>query len=909
MKQKLLFLLSFLPLFIYAQVTTSPAVPTPNDAITVTFTTTGTGLDGYTGDIYAHTGVTVDGARWQNVIESWGNNTTQPKLTKINNTTYELKITPDVYTFYGVATDKTITELCFVFRSSDSSKKNGDDIFIKLYEEGLNIVVTHPDSNNKVLNLNDQLALTAESSLSADLELFVDGVSQKTTASSTNISANYTFTSKGSHIVKAEAKKGTDTASDEKTVYVKTTTQNAPLPAGVVDGLNKNTDGSVTFVLTAPNKNDVFVVGDFNDWVLNENYQMKKDGDKFWLTVSGLDPAVEFAYQYLIDYDLKVADPYSEKILDPNNDKYIPKETYPDLKAYPNDKTTGIVSTFTINEQTYNWSVNNFVKPDQNNLIVYELLIRDFDVVNTNDIGDLKKAMTHLDYLEELGVNAIELMPVNEFEGNDSWGYNPSFHGALDKAYGTKNDLKEFVDECHGRGIAVILDVVYNHAFSQSPLAQMYWDNANSRPAADNPWLNPTPKHDFNVGYDFNHESAYTKNYVKQTLKHWVEEFRIDGFRFDLSKGFTQKNTLGNVAAWGKYDASRIAILKDYGDFLWNLDAGTYAILEHFAENSEEKELSAYGFMLWGNSNYNYNQNTMGYGSDADISWISYKKRTWSDSHVMGYMESHDEERLMYKNLQYGNSNGTYNVKKLNTALSREETAANFFFTIPGPKMIWQFGELGYDYSIEYNGRTGRKPVHWEYFDQPERKKVYDTWATLIAFKKEEPAFQTTDYTLNVNTLVKNIVLRHADMDVVVVGNFDVTAKSVNPQFTKTGTWYEYYSGTQMNVTNTTALISLEPGEYRLYSTKQLKDPLPVEEVTLPSDEVILYPNPARDSFKIKKPVSKVEIYDFTGRKIRSFKGHFNSGKAYDISGLKPSVYIVKISSDKGVYSQRLVLD
>ncbi len=909
MKQKLLFYLLFLPFLIHAQVTTSPAVPTPANEIKITLTTTGTGLEGYSGDIYAHTGVTVDGDRWKNVIGSWGNNTTQPKLTKINNTTYELLITPDVYNYYGVDNTKQITELDLVFRSADGSKQTSPDIFVKLYEQGLNIVVTNPANNNEVYNLNDQITLSAESSLSADLELFVDNISQKTVTSDTNISSAYTFTTTGSHIIKAEAKKDTDTATDEKRVYVKTTTQNAPLPAGVVDGLNKNSDGSVTFVLTAPQKNDVFVLGDFNNWTLNENFQMKKDGDRFWITVSGLDPNTEYAYQYLIDYDIKVADPYSETVLDPWNDKYIPQETYPNMKPYPKDLTTGIVSVFKISEDIYNWSVNNFVKPEQNNLIVYELLLRDFDVVNTNDIGDLKKAMTHLDYLQELGVNAIELMPVSEFEGNDSWGYNPSFHGALDKAYGTKNDLKEFVDECHGRGIAVILDVVYNHTFSQSPLAQMYWDKVNSRPAADNPWLNPLPKHDFNVGYDFNHESAYTKHYVKQTLRYWVEEFRIDGFRFDLSKGFTQKNTLGDVAAWGKYDATRIAILKDYGEFLWNLSPGTYAILEHFAENSEEKELSSNGFLLWGNSNHNYNQNTMGYSSDADISWISYQKRTWGEPHVMGYMESHDEERLMYKNLQYGNVSGTYNVKELKTALSREETAANFFFTIPGPKMIWQFGELGYDYSIEYNGRTGRKPVHWEYFDDPNRKKVYDIWATLIAFKKEYPVFQTTDYTLNVNTLVKNIVLRNNDMDVVVIGNFDITTKSVNPQFTKTGTWYEFYSDTQINVTNTTALISLEPGEYKFYSTKKLKDPLPVEIMDLPSGEVILYPNPARESFRIKRPADKVEIYDMTGRKIKTFKGEFTSEKNYDISSLKPSVYIVKISSGKGVATQRLVLN
>jgi len=911
MNKKLLYFLFFLPFFIQAQVTTSPAVPTANDEITVTLITTGTGLDGYTGDIYAHTGVTVDGEQWQNVFGDWGDNSTSPKLTKISSTTYQLVIAPDVFTYYGVSAGKTISELDFVFRSSDSSKQTSPDIFIELFEDGLNVVLTNPSKNNEVYTLNQSITLSAESSLSADLELFVDNVSQKTVFGSTTISSAYTFTTTGSHVVKVDAESGSDTATDEKTVYVKTSTQNLPLPSGVKNGFNNNGDGTVTFVLTVPGKTNVFLLGEFNNFDLNENYQMNKDGDQFWVTISGLNPNVEYAYQYYVDYKLTVADPYGTKILDPNSDQYIPSETYPNLKPYPAG-TTGIVSTFQMNEPVFNWTVNNFIPPDQNNLIVYELLIRDFSVVNTNDIGDLKRAMVHLDYLEDLGVNAIELMPMSEFENNDSWGYNPSFHGAMDKAYGTKNDLKTFIDECHKRGIAIILDVVYNQAFGQSPLAELYWDSVNNRPASDNPWLNPIPKHDFNVGNDFNHESAYTKDYVKQTLQYWLEEFRVDGFRFDLSKGFTQKNTLGNVSAWGQYDASRIAIIKDYGDFVWSINPDTYNILEHFAVNTEEEEFSDYGFMLWGNLNHNYNENTMGWGngSKEDISWISYQKRGWNDPHVVGYMESHDEQRLMYKNLNSGNSsNASYDVKDLTIALSREETAANFLFTIPGPKMIWMFGELGYDYDINLNGRTGRKPVRWDYFDDPDRRKIYDVWATLIAFKKELPAFNTTNFTLDVNTLVKSVVLRHSSMDVVVLGNFDVTTKPIDPTFTKTGIWYEYYTGTELNVTNTNAPISLQAGEYRLYTTKQLQDPLPVEEIDEIQSGLLIYPNPARGFFKTNKSVKKVEIYDVLGRKIRSFSGSLNTGKEYDISTLKPSIYIVKISTEYGSTSQRLILE
>ncbi len=300
----------------------------------------------------------------------------------------------------------------------------------------------------------------------------------------------------------------------------------------------------------------------------------------------------------------------------------------------------------------------------------------------------------------------------------------------------------------------------------------------------------------------------------------------------------------------------------------------------------------------------------MGYISDSDISWMSYQKRTWTDPHVLGYMESHDEERLMYKNLQFGNSNGSYNVKNLNTALAREELAGNFFFTIPGPKMIWQFGELGYEISINVNGRTGRKPIHWEYFDDVNRKRIYDVWATLIAFKKSEPAFNTTDFTINISSLVKSIVLRHSSMDVVVLGNFDVVTQSINPQFTKTGTWYEYFSGSQMNVSNTTIPITLQAGEYRLYTTKILQDPLPIDEVALIKNELILYSNPSSGNFKLNKSATTVEIYDMIGRKVKSYKGDFNSGRTYNVTGLKPTIYLIKIGSEQGnISTKRLVIE
>ncbi|TBN00903.1 T9SS type A sorting domain-containing protein [Hyunsoonleella flava] len=835
-KKLLLFSILFASLAYGQSVSTIPAIPTAANPITITFDATGSELEGYTGDVYAHTGVltseSTSNTDWKHVIGSWGNNTTQPQLTRLTANTYELVITPNITSFYNVDAGATVTNIAIVFRSEDGSQQSRPDLFIQIFEDGLNVTITNP-SNDDVFDLNDNITITAESSTSADLELKVNNSSIATETGNTSISSAYTFTTTGAFTINASAVQGTETKEETISVYVKTPTQTETVPTGLEYGLNKNNDGSVTFVLQAPLKNDVFLLGTFNGWELNPMYQMKKDGDTFWLTLSGLDPDTEYAYQYYVDYSLRVADPYSKKVLDPSNDQFISDTTYPNLMDYP-EGTTGIVSTFQINEISYNWQVNSFSKPDQENLVVYEMLIRDF-----TEEDSFLSAMTHLDYLENLGINAIELMPVSEFEGNDSWGYNPSFHGALDKYYGTQNHFKMFVDACHERGIAVILDVVYNHAFSQSPLAQMYWDSANFKPSADNPWLNPDAKHPFNVGYDFNHESEYTKTYVKQTLKYWIEEFKVDGFRFDLSKGFTQTNNPDNVGAWGNFDASRIAILEDYADYIWNnVSSDAYLILEHFATNSEETALANYGFMLWGNLNHDFNQNTMGFASNADVSWLAYTERNWNNPHIVGYMESHDEERLMVRNINNGNSNAEHDTKDFQTALDRIEAATAIFYSVPGPKMLWQFGELGYDKSINCenditngNCRLDRKPVAWtlNYDDDEDRLDLYDVTAKMIKLKTDYPStFNTDDFSFSLDGLIKRITLNDkvGDFDVVVIANFDLVEKSVNPNFSKTGTWYRILNNNAPHeVNNVSTSISLSPGEYRVYGTQPVIDP------------------------------------------------------------------------------------
>jgi glycosidase len=875
---------------------TEPALPVADQPVTITFNAVGTALEGYTGEVYTHTGVTINGNQWQNVIGSWGNNTTQPQFTNIGTDLFELVLEPSIYEFYGVETTETITEICMVIRSADASTQTNPDIFIDVFEDGLNVSISSPDLSPYFVDAGQSILVMADAIGSETMYLYVDNVLINTVAGTSinqNITASNIIQSK--HWIKVVAEAGAEQVSDSVYYYVRGTTEVAPLPPGVVDGINYIDDQTVTLVLHAPLKNSIFAGGDFSNWQVDPEFAMKRNTQdpndletRYWVTITGLNPGEEYAFIYLVDETIVVSDPYSELILDPWNDQYIPEENYPNLKPYPQQATgLGLLTVIQTDQEDYNWQIENFEAPDQTNLIIYELLIRDF--IATQNYQTLTDT---IHYLKTLGINAIELMPVNEFSGNNSWGYNPNHYIALDKMYGTKNNFKGFIDICHENGIAVILDVVFNHATASSPYVKLYYDQDLNRPAANSPFYNPVPKHDFNVFSDMNHESQATKHYINNVIKYWLQEYNVDGYRFDLSKGFTQNNTLGNPGAMAQYDQSRIDILNEYANAAWSVNPDAYIILEHFADNDEEEVLSDDGMMIWGNSNYNYNEATMGWhsGNNSNFSWVSHKTRGWSDPHLVGYMESHDEERLMYKNISYGNASGWYNIQELTTALERQQLAATFFLTIPGPKMIWQFGELGYDYSKFYDMETGTviegddgvkvspKPVRWDYYDDWRRKTLFDVYSALTKLKKEETAFSTNDFSLSVNGAMKKVQLNHSSMNVTIVGNFDVVTDDINPTFQHTGWWYNYFAGDSIQVSDVNAELQLDAGEYRIYTDVKLEKPdinLSVNEMeTGYNYNLNVYPNPSDGvvniSFNVNEPSDvSVYVYDMYGRLVK----------------------------------------
>jgi glycosidase len=806
---------------------------------------------GNSANVYVHIGVITNLSTgptdWKYVKFAWGTADPLAKATPLGSNKYQYTIT-NIRTFFGVPAGETIRKVTAIFRNATGTLKqvNSDnsDMYLPVYGNTeyavrLNLPPFEPRYVPWVEPLNvavgGNISITGVSSANAALTLKLNGAVINTAAGANTISANPTIATACEQKIVLEGNDGNGIKKDSFSFYIPPTTTVAALPAGAQEGINYAANNTaVTLVLYAPDKNNVVVIGDFSNWAVDCANQMKKtpDGNYYWITISGLTPGTEYGYQYLVDNTIKIADPYTEKVLDPDNDPFINATTYPNLKPYPIGLTTGIVGVLQTAAPQYNWQVTNFIKPDKKNLMIYELLIRDFTAQHS-----YQSLIDSMKYFRDLGINAIELMPVQEFDGNESWGYNPAFYFAPDKYYGTKNKLKEFIDTCHKNGIAVILDVVYNHVTGNAPQAKLYWDAANNRPAANNPWLNESAPHPYSVFNDFNHTSAATQKLVKNALGFWLSEYKIDGYRFDLGKGFTQTAT--NTTTVENYDASRVANLKRYYDTIIRNTPNAYSIIEFLgtAPAQEEQEYAAYGFMMWGNSNNAYNQCTMGYTSNSDITPMVYNSpaRNFNNPALVGYSQSHDEERTMYKNLQFGNASGGYNVKNLATALRQEEAAASVIFTIPGPKQIWQFQERGYDSSINANGgRLANKPPLWHYMNEPNRKALYDVYAKIIKFRLANPAiFNNTNFTYDFNSgLFKVLQIANPaanGLQVVVVSNMDVTAQTKSITFPAGITsWTNFLSngtatglngstGTNFTLSAAAQSITLQPGEYHIY--------------------------------------------------------------------------------------------
>ncbi|RXM38660.1 alpha-amylase [Chryseobacterium sp. CH21] len=867
---------------------------------------------------------------------SWNNSNDLNKLTYNAGTdSYSLTFTPTA--FFGRT---GIGRFGFLLKDKTGSHQTSPDIFVNVGTLSLNL--TNPLANSlTTVPVGNSINITATTNVNATFQLKANGtVVNSTTTPSQSYSYSYAVTQDAS--MELVATQGTNSKNATFILQVPRNVVSEAIPNWMRQGINYHpTDQTkVGLALYAPGKNFVHVIGSFNNWAVNDAYLMKRDTtnpDLYWIEFNGITPQQLYTFQYRTNDLRKVADPYSPQILSSYDDQWISASTYPNLPAFPAGQGFE-VSTFKTGQTAYNWQVTNFQRPAKEDLLVYELLLRDF-----TQEKNWQSLIDKIAYLKNLKINAIELMPIMEFDGNLSWGYNTSFHYALDKAYGTPEKFKEFVDLCHQNGIAVILDVAFNHATGRSPLVRL-WNvdpdgDGYGDVAANNPYFNQVPKHSYNVFNDFNHTSPSTQYYVERCLEQWLTEYHIDGFRWDLTKGFTQSCSENDEACTNAYQQDRVDIMKHYADRQWALDPNSYMIFEHLGTDAEEQQWANYriaegkGVMLWNKQTDPYNQNTMGYQENSNYDRMNHSLHGFTNMSALGYGESHDEERLMFKNLAYGAVNGSYNVKDMNTALERMKTFGATFFTIPGPKMIWQFGELGYEFSINRcangtidNGcRTDEKPIAFTlgYDTNPNRKAVYDTWAKIINIRNSHPVFKSKTYSIESNNLtndpnglitriyVYDTAITTGTKNVVVLANYTTSVQNVVPYFPYTGQWQNLMDDSISNVASTTAPITLQPGEFRIFGnyagTLSTADTNAASKLSLQIADNPVKNGVAKLVFN-KAKNGEILIFDMTGKKLDSFKLDKENGTYEAKINYPAGTYLVQLKSDTGIAIQKMII-
>ncbi len=880
----------------------SPDFFTPDEEITITYDVTGTSLSSLTDAwlwLWLPDLSNVDVPTNVNPANSDPSNTDQAKFTKSveeGRTLFKISLTLTEFTNKSAS---EITKVGLLIKGNDWANGQSEDFVFEL-QDGYSLKINSPTNPYSFTETDEKIVFDFVLSQESDVSLKLDGTEIFSASATKAVYHEHVTINDGNvHVMDFTATNGVEELTFQHSYTSTPVVTEAALPAGKLNGVNHDSNTSVTLVLTAPGKENVFVIGDFTDWNLSEDFLMKKDGDKFWLEITGLTAETEYIYQYLIDGEISIADPYSEKVSSQYDDPEIIQDNrYPGLKPFPSDKTNREASYLQVGFPAYDWQVTDFEKPAQEDLVIYELLVRDFSEERT-----YRAVIDKLDYLDSLGINAIELMPVTEFEGNLSWGYNPSYMLAQDKYYGTEDDLRELIDKAHQRGIAIIFDMVFNHQFGRSPLVYMYASGDFGPPTSDNPWFNVTPKHDYNVGYDMNHESEYTKEFLKRVVTYWTETYKVDGYRFDLSKGFTQKNTLGDVGAWGQKDDSRIAILKEMADAIWEQDPETYVILEHFADNAEEKILANYGMMLWGNANHDYIGAAKGY--TANLNWTYYKTRDWDEPNLVSYMESHDEERVMWS-IKSGSEDESYYLNRL------KQNAA-FFFLTPGAKMLWQFGEMGYDEELN-NDRLGIKPTHWEYMQDEERLEVFAVYQSLINLKTQTDLLDADNFNWGVSTEFKWLNYDNDDVKICAYGNFSKIEKTGDPHFLTTGTWYDYFSGDEINVEELSGSVTLAPGEFRVFTSKPIDNYIssnPTDWITSVepiATDIHIYPNPVSDQLIINTSGGelRVKLCDLSGKTVLQ-KSSVNNHLELILEDLNPGMYVLKLETENGIVRKKII--
>ncbi len=806
---------------------------------------------------------------------------------------------PDSAGYYTVAVGpfnqaaQPVNVMNFVFHWSDGTWENNNN---QDYRINLNFNPTPADPRITITNitagqtLDDPQEIMVSAINSTYNEVRIDGMLRMVSAdTSFSFNLNTTNLSYGEHSLYAFARAANGRVMfDIKTVWKTPAIEYAGLPPMDYVGTHDRLDGTMTFALLAPAKRFVALIGDFNDWDPQADLlAFDSTRDIWWTNIPLADGAYE--YIYLLDGVKKVGDPFATDL------------HWVDLYGNENWQVENQKSVVTMGAAPFNWTDDAYQRPAMPDLVIYEMLIRDFTAGK-----DLPGVIGKLDYLRDLGINAIELMPNYEFPGASSWGYNPAFFMAVESSYGAMNDFKQLVNEAHARSIAVIMDEVFNHADGSSPYYQMYGSDYADSPymhAEQNEWGFP----------DFDHGKNGTRLLTSRTVQYWIQKFHIDGYRYDNTTGIGWNGVNDYGVSYFSWAA-------------WQADHDVYQIAEHFASDvggliATTKIRSHWHDAFHDQMKANLRQGTFEgswYGDmDKTERGISFAADGFSNLEAcLNYLESHDEQRVIWE----AQTNGLSYAQ----AVQKAKLGAEVLFTAAGIPMFYMGAELGMD-----TERTiDENPVRWNYLDSPVHQSIYQLYKRLIWLRNNFPALRSDNIDVVAKSNSTKTIIYQRTLDgspsVVVAVNFSTSPRTLDIQFPHSGTWYEFLDEDTLNIeSNWFTGYSLPASSAKIFTDDHLWVGV-ADEPNIPYEFALqpAYPNPFNPSTTLRWSMPEkgdvdLIIYDVTGREVWSQRraavqpGKYSTTWNGKTAGGQPAaagVYFVRFQASDFSAGQKIVL-
>ena len=538
----------------------------------------------------------------------------------------------------------------------------------------------------------------------------------------------------------------------------------------------------IGFQLFAPYNKGVALVGCFSDW---QEIPMEKDEDGYFRTQVELEDGV-YQYKFRVqskswffepDQWVDVNDPYATDIDNP---------------------TQNCVARIKDGERivdTYVWQHDDKSLPPDHELVIYEMHVGDFSGGENDPYprGNYKHVVEKLDYLCELGINAIELMPVKEYPGDHSWGYNPRYFFATESSYGSTADLKHLIDECHGRGIRIIMDGIYNHSESESPLTQIdhdYWYHHEPRDP-DNNW-GPEFNYEF---YDENFDTYPARKFIGDSVRFWISEYHLDGIRYDAARQIANYDFMH----WIVNEAHKTAGSKPF-----------YNVAEHIPESPSITNVDGPMDGCWHDSFYHcIVEHVCGDAFDLERlkEVIDCKRQGFlGATNVVNYLTNHDHQRLMVElaNREIFDE----------AAFKRIRLGVALLMTAVGVPLVWMGAEFA-----DYHPLTIESAkIDWNLLENGNNKSLFEYYKGLIGLRKSNHAL----YTDNIDFFHENPeakVLAYTRWNdegsrVVVIANFSdqFLAGYQVSNFPESGTWHEWTGDYDLEAGDGNLILDL--GEY-----------------------------------------------------------------------------------------------